>query len=687
MAVTLALICSAFSAGAQEDPYLWLEDVGGERSLSWVSEQNLRTQRALEAHPQFAAIRERTLEVVNSRTRIPSVQKRGAWLYNFWQDARNVRGLWRRTSLAEYSKSEPKWEVVLDLDALAKTESENWVWKGANCLFPNYERCLLSLSRGGADAIVVREFDIPARKFVQGGFELRESKGGANWLDADTLIVQTNFGENSQTISGYPRIVKEWKRGTSIEAARTIFEGRPSDISVSGFQVNQTGFPRRQFIRRAATFYTSELYLREGDSLTKLDIPQDAEANYSKGLLVLKLKSNWTTGGRAYLQGSLIVANFDRFIRGDRTFEVLFEPTDRKSLAGWAFTRNYIIVNELDNVKNSLVEMRKTEGIWRRRTIALPGLGTVSVSALDADESDQYFLTLTDYLTPSTLFLGEAGTDRRLALKALPAFFDSSTFKVEQLEATSKDGERIPYFVISGKQIKRDGTNPTLLYGYGGFEVSQSPNYSPTIGNAWLVNGGVYVVANIRGGGEFGPRWHQSGLKANRQRVFDDFIAVAEDLILRRISSPRHLAISGGSNGGLLVGAVAVQRPELFKAVVCAVPLLDMKRYHKLLAGASWVAEYGNPDDPREWEFISKYSPYQNLKPSVKYPKFLFVTSTRDDRVHPAHARKMMARMLEQGHEALYYENTEGGHAASANNQQLAYRTALTYSFLLGELK
>ena len=678
---------------AQEDPYLWLEDVMGEKAISWVKEQNAKSQKLLEAEPQFAAIRDKTLEVVNSRARIPAVAKRGAFFYNFWQDEKNIRGIWRRTTLAEYKKPEPKWETVLDLDQLAKVEKENWVWKGSSCLYPKYERCLLTLSRGGADASVTREFDVITKAFVAGGFELKEAKGGAAWADRDTLLVQTDFGPGSLTKSGYPRVTKEWKRGTAIETAKLIFEGQDADISVAAFQVNQKGYKTRQFVRRGVTFFTSEMYLRENDNgakgakLTKLDVPNDATATYAQGRLWVRLKSLWTVGGKTYAQGALIATDFERFMKGGRDFEVLFEPTERKSLSGWMLTKNYLILNELDNVKNRLVEVQNNNGKWTRRAIAMPGLGTIGVSAIDADQSDDYFITLADYLTPSTLYLATAGRDTRETLKSLPAFFDASPYKVEQFEVASKDGERIPYFVVMNKNTKFDGKNPTLLYGYGGFEVSQLPGYSATVGNAWLNNGGVYVVANIRGGGEFGPRWHQAGLKANRQKVFDDFIAVAEDVIAKKITTPRHLAISGGSNGGLLVGAVAVQRPDLFKAVLCSVPLLDMKRYHKLLAGASWVAEYGNPDDPAEWEFISKYSPYQNVKAGVTYPKILFVTSTRDDRVHPAHARKMMARMMEQGHDVLYYENIEGGHAASANNAQLAYRSALQYSFLLKELK
>ena len=686
---------SIFAQIPQEDPYLWLEDVMGDKAIAWVKEQNAKTQKRLEAQPVFAPIRDKVLEVVNSRERIPAVTQRGEFLYNFWQDQNNIRGVWRRTTMAEYKKSqlqsETKWETILDLDQLAKDEKENWVWKGSTCLYPQYDRCMLNLSRGGADAQVTREFDVPSKSFVKDGFEIKEAKGSASWIDRDTLFVQTDFGPGSMTQSGYARIVKEWKRGTPIESASTVFEGKESDISVSAFVTEQKGYATRQFVRRGVTFYTSETFLREGSKLIKLDVQDDASPAYAWDLLFIRLKSTWAVGGKTYPQGALIAMNFEKFMKGERDFEILFAPTDRKSLAGWTLTKNILILNELDNVKNQLVELKRDGATWTRRNISLPGLGTVSASAIDADVSDEYWLTLTDYLTPSTLYWAKAGTDTREKLKSLPAFFDSAPFKVEQFQATSKDGEKIPYFVIMRKDAKLDSTNPTLLYGYGGFEISQLPSYSGVIGNGWLMQGGVYVVANIRGGGEFGPRWHQAGLKANRQKVYDDFIAVAEDLVAKKISSPRHLAISGGSNGGLLVGAVMVQRPDLFRAVVCSVPLLDMKRYNKLLAGASWVAEYGNPDDPKEWEFISKYSPYQNVKPSVKagvkMPKVLFVTSTRDDRVHPGHARKMMARMLEQGHEVYYYENIEGGHAGSANNAQVAYRSALQYTFLLKELQ
>ena len=688
LALGLIMGMTTATVAGQEDPYLWLEDVTGDKAISWVKTQNAKSQKLLEAAPQFASIRDKALEVLNSRARIPAVKMQGEWLYNFWQDEKNVRGLWRRTTMAEYKKSEPKWETVLDLDQLAKTEQENWVWKSASCLYPNRDRCLLNLSRGGADAVVTREFDVVTKSFVAGGFALSEAKGSAAWVDRDTLLVQTDFGPASRTESGYPRIVKEWKRGTPISQAVTVFEGKEADVGVGAFQVEQKGYPTRQFVRRAVTFFTVELHLRDGNRLTKIDVPPDAQTSYGWDKLWVTLKSAWNIGGKDYAQGSLIAIDFAAFLKGERTFEVIFEPTERKSLAGWALTKNFLILNELENVRNNVREVRRTaKGLVPHAQVALSG--NMSVSAVDADESDEYFITGSDFLKPSTLWLKnvDAAKSPAAELKSLPAFFDASPYKVEQYTATSKDGEKIPYFVVVNKTAKLDGKNPTILYGYGGFEVSQVPNYSAMVGNAWLANGGVYVVANIRGGGEFGPRWHQAGLKANRQKVFDDFIAVGEDLIVRKITAPRHLGIYGGSNGGLLVGAVATQRPELFRAVLCTVPLLDMKRYHKLLAGASWVAEYGNPDDPKEWEFISKYSPYQNVKPGVKYPKFFFVTSTRDDRVHPGHARKMVARMAELGNDVLYYENIEGGHDVSANNQQLAYRTALQYSFLLKELK
>jgi prolyl oligopeptidase len=680
--------------GADEDPYLWLEDVGGDKALDWVRAQNAKSQKELEAAPQFAPIRARALEVLDSKERIPFVVKRGDHLYNFWQDENNKRGLWRRTTLAEYRKPEPRWEVVLDLDKLAAEEKENWVWKGADCLAPKHERCMLSLSRGGADATVRREYDIAARAFVKDGFTLPEAKGNLTWKGPDTLYVATDFGSGSLTTSGYPRIVKEWQRGTALDKAKLVYEGKVTDTYVAPLTDRAQGV-QRDFVLVVPMFFKGEVFQIDGDKLVKLDLPIDAKPRTVRESLFVQLRSAWTVGGSTFGQGSLLVIDYKRFMAGARDFAVLFEPSERRSLSSYSVTKNFVLVNELDNVRNRLYEWSRADGKWSRKEVPLPGFGTITAGALnDEDEpddggltTDDYFLTETGFLTPPTLYLAKAGTTQREKLKALPAFFDAAPYTVEQFEARSRDGTMVPYFVVRATAMKFDGTNPTLLYGYGGFEIVQMPSYSGTIGNAWLANGGVFVQSNIRGGGEFGPRWHQAALKENRQKAFDDFAAIAEDLIARKITSPKHLGIYGGSNGGLLVGAVMLQRPELFRAVVCGVPLLDMKRYNQLLAGASWMAEYGNPDIPAEWDYISKYSPYQNVKAGTKLPRTFFFTSTRDDRVHPGHARKMMARMSEQGHDVLYYENIEGGHAASANNAQVAYRQALMYSFLLRELR
>jgi prolyl oligopeptidase len=690
-AIAIAALAAATMSHAQtpSDPHLWLEDVMGEKAINWVKERNAVSTAKLEASPHFKPMHDRLLEIVNSRERIPGVAVRGDWLYNFWQDATHVRGIWRRTVLSDYKNAAPKWETVLDLDALAKAENDNWVWKGFTCLYPTYDRCLVSLSRGGADAVVIREFDVPTKSFVKNGFTLPEAKGSANFIDRNTLYVQTDFGPGSQTASGYARIIKEWKRGTPLSEAKTVFEGQMADISVNASVDREKGYPDYHLVRRSVTFYTGENFIRDPKTgkLDKLDIPADATYAIIRGDIAITLRSDWKIGDKTWPQGALLVTPMAAFLGGERNFSLLFTPDPRKSLSGYTTTKNFILVAELDNVRTRIYEWHNKDGKWGRREVALPGIGTYGMQPFDGEVNDDYFLTQTDYLTPSTLYIAKAGTDSRERLKNLPAFFDASPFTTVQYEATSRDGTKVPYFVVRAKNAKDDGKNPTLLYGYGGFLVSQLPGYSGSIGASWLSRGGTYVVANIRGGGEFGPRWHAAALKANRQKAFDDFIAVAEDLVAKKITTPRHLGISGGSNGGLLVGAVMTQRPELFRAVVCSVPLLDMQRYHKLLAGASWVAEYGDPDKAEEWAYISKYSPYQNLKANVQYPRVLFVTSTRDDRVHPGHARKMMAAMEALKQPVLYYENIEGGHGAAANNKQLAYRTALQYTYLLEELK
>lgn len=683
--LSAVLMAPSGAQGMSEDPYLWLEGVEDTKALDWVRARNAVAEKQLAGDPGFEALRGSLLEILDSNARIPYVSKMGAYYYNFWRDKTNPQGVWRRTTLAEYRKESPRWEVLLDIDALGKTEGVNWVWGGADCLRPAYDRCLISLSRGGADADVTREFDVSDKAFVAGGFSRPEAKGEIGWIDADTVYVSTDFGPGSMTSSGYPRIAKEWKRGTPLSTARTVYEGQESDISVGAYRDDTPGF-ERDFVYRGLTFYTNELYLRgKAGALTKLDLPDGAQKSAFREWLSVELRQPWTVGGREYQAGSLLAIRLDAFLSGARNFDVLFEPAQNTSLASSAVTKDHVILNVLEDVKNRLYVLTPGKNGWARAPlVGAPAFGTVGISAVDAEESNDYFMTVTDYLTPTSLLMGTVGRTPE-KLKQLPSFFDASQHEISQQFATSKDGTRVPYFMVSKKGMARNGKNPTLLYGYGGFEVSLTPGYSASVGRAWLSQGGMYVVANIRGGGEYGPRWHQAALKADRNKAYEDFAAVAEDLIARKITTPKHLGIQGGSNGGLLMGNMTVMYPQLFGAVVCQVPLLDMKRYHKLLAGASWMAEYGNPDTD-DWNFLKAYSPYQNVRKDVRYPPVLFTTSTRDDRVHPGHARKMMARMQEQGHDVTYYENIEGGHGGAANNAQSAYMSALAYTFLKQKL-
>ena len=690
----LALMC-VFSVKAQPvnsanmDPYLWLEEVQGDKALAWVRERNAVSTALLQAQPVFADNRAKVLGVLNNRDQIPGVTRRGDYLYNFWRDAKNPRGLWRRTTLEEYRKLLPNWDVLLDLDALGKAENENWVWGGSDCLAPDYNRCLISMSRGGADAKVTREFDIAQREFVKDGFNLPEAKSQLDWVDIHTVYVGTDFGPGSMTQSGYARVIKRWKRGTPVSEAQLMYEGKESDVAAFATVDKTPGFERTIF-GRSTDFYNTEINLLVDGKLLKIDKPSDASLSWQREWAFLLLKSEFTVAERTYKSGSLLAIKFDALIRGERSFELLFEPTATRSLSrsGPTTTRDFLLLNILDNVAGRIEELQYLGGKWQRREVKAPFPGALGAMGMhdpfvkDDPLANHYSMSYLDFLTPASLYLGKAGSDERELLKRNPTFFDGTGMRTEQRFATSKDGTQVPYFVVYPQGAKTDGTNPTVLYGYGGFQISMTPFYSGGWGTTWLQRGGVFVVANIRGGGEFGPAWHQSAMKQNKQKSYDDFAAVAEDLIKAGITKPKHLGIMGGSNGGLLVGAVMVQRPELFGAVVCSVPLLDMQRYHKLLAGNSWMAEYGNPDKADEWAYISQYSPYQNVKKGVKYPKVLFATSTRDDRVHPGHARKMAARMIEQGHDVLYYENMEGGHGGAANNEQRANLVALENTFL-----
>lgn len=693
LAATTGSTFAEEAAAVTDDKYAWLEDVTGEKPLEWVKAQNAKAEAEIATTPEFKQLEGRILTMLDSDAKIPGVEKIGAYYYNFWKDKSHERGVWRRTTLEEYRKPQPQWETVIDLDALNAAEGlqddRKWVWHGVDCRKPDYSRCLVALSRGGSDADVTREFDLAGKQWVKDGFLRPEAKGGLGWKDADTVYVYTDFGPGSMTPSGYPRIVKEWKRGTPMSAATVVYEGTDQDMYIAAYRDNTPGF-ERDFVNRTIAFYNDELYLRGSDGkLVKIDVPNSASKGVVREWLALELREPWEVEGRTYKAGSLLVTKFDDFMAGKRDFEVLFEPTDSTSLAGTTWTRNHVVLNVLDDVKNKLTVLTHEEGSgWTSKPMPVGSLdfGTTGVAAVDADESDAVWLTVTDYLTPTTLLMAEAGKpDGIEVLKSMPAFFDNSKDVVEQHFATSKDGTKVPYFLVRPKDLKYDGSAPTLLYGYGGFEISLTPAYSGGVGMGWLEKGGVYAVANIRGGGEYGPRWHQAALKQNRHKAYEDFAAVAQDLAARKITSAKRLGIQGGSNGGLLMGNMLTQYPELFGAVVVQVPLLDMKRYNHLLAGASWMAEYGNPDTA-DWDYIQKFSPYHLFDPAKTYPPTLFTTSTRDDRVHPGHARKMMAKMLDAGKDVRYYENIEGGHGGASNNAQSAHMSALAFTFLWQQL-
>jgi prolyl oligopeptidase len=691
LCLAAGLLASAGARAMTTDPNLWLEDVEGAKALDWVRAQNAESVKAIAQAPGFTETRDYLRSVLDSDAKIPVVEKIGPYYYNFWKDKNHAAGLWRRTTPADYRNKNPNWETVLDLDALNAAENKakdraDYVWHGANCLPPEYKRCLLALSRGGSDADETREFDLGTKAFVQDGFFRPEAKGSLSWHDANSVFVSTDFGAGSMTTSGYARIVKLWQRGTPMTAAKTLFSADEKDLGAQGFHDFAPGF-ERDFIWRGFAFYNNELYVLGKDGKpTRIDLPNSADKGVHREWLTVQLREPFTDGGKTYPAGSLLATNFDAFMKGKRKWEVIFTPTKTTSLAAAVWVKDFLLLNLLDDVKSEIEVWYPRPDGWDSSGLELgEDIADLAVAAVDADNSNEYWLTSTSFLTPTTLSLGEAGLRDPEVLKQLPAWFDASNMEVSQHFATSKDGTRVPYFQVSQKGIKLDGSNPTLLYGYGGFEVSLTPSYNGTAGKGWLEKGGVFVVANIRGGGEYGPRWHQAALKQNRHKAYEDFAAVAQDLVARKITSPRHLGAMGGSNGGLLTGNMLTQYPELFGAIVIQVPLLDMKRYSHLLAGASWMAEYGDPDTA-DWDYIKTFSPYQLFDPAKDYPATFIWTTTRDDRVHPGHARKMAAKMLAADKDVRYYENTEGGHGAGATNAQQAHVWALTYRFLWNEL-
>jgi len=699
------------------DPFLWLEGIQDEAALGWVEQQNAKTAQTLAAEPSFAKTQAQILEVLDSEARIPFIKKHGDYYYNFWQDKQHERGIWRRTTLDSYTSEHPNWETVIDLDALSELEDTHWVWHGASFLGSKGRHVLISLSPGGTDADVTREFDLVDKRFIpahEGGFtrgvdevDIKGKvkggvrggvKGGLEWVDADQVLLFTDLGPGTTTNAGYPRLVHLWRRGTPLNAAQLLYEGQVDDEFIYGYAQTTPGF-ERIIVERKPTFFTSETFLvtDNGNTLTKIEIPESAQAIFHRDWLLILLRDDWDLNGTNYRAGSLLATPLDDYLSGARTLTVLFEPTATASLQNTTWTQNHLVLTVLDDVKYQLSVLtppttddgKAASGSpWESTAVDnVDPFNTVAVWAVDSDQSDEVWLVTTGYLAPSTLSLGTVSAKgiTTKPLKQGPSFFPTDNLAVEQHFAISDDGTKVPYFIVGPKE-KLTGNKteavPTLLTGYGGFEVSLTPSYSGSVGRAWLENGGVYVVANIRGGGEYGPNWHDAARQQKRHKAYEDFAAVARDLVARGITTSELLAAQGGSNGGLLTGNMLTKYPELFGAIIIQVPLLDMKRYSHLLAGASWMSEYGDPDDPEQWEWLRAYSPYHQINKDQEYPPVLVTTSTLDDRVHPGHARKMVALLESVGADVTYYENTEGGHGGSATNQQTAYVNAVTWTFL-----
>lgn len=671
-----------------ESDFLWLEDVNGKRALEWVEARNAHALKQLRDDPRYEPLRAAAEEIYTASDRIPHGQYFGGRIHNFWQDEQHVKGIVRSTTLEKYMKAEPAWDVLLDIDRLAAEEEENWVYKGRNCLAPEYRRCLVQLSRGGADATEIREFDVEERAFVDGGFFLPEAKTRLDWLDEDHVLVATDLGEGSLTTSGYPRIIKLWKRGTSLEDAPVKLTVDVNDTLVAPNTIHRPEGTWTFLIGVPAFFRENVYYMNRKGDVEKIPFPDDVDfRGVFKGKLLALMRSDWRIDASVTLpQGSLVSIDLEASLKSGKptNAEVIYEPTDRVAVADIAVGRDTILVSVLEDVSGALYEFNHENGQWHHRRVELPDNGSITLVTTDP-HSGISMITYASFLVPDTLYLLREGEPPE-AIKSLLARFDAGNFISEQRFATSADGTRVPYYVVRDRDLPMNGEAPTLVSAYGGFEVARTPEYFSALGIEWIKSGGVYVLANIRGGGEYGPRWHEAALLENRQRAYDDFIAVSEALIAEGITNPDKLGIRGGSNGGLLVMAVTAQRPDLYQAVICAVPLLDMLRYHRLSAGASWMAEYGDPDIPAHREFIGKYSPYQNIGADRQYPEVFFWTNTRDDRVHPSHARRMVAKMLSLGHDVIYFENTEGGHGGGADLPALAHTTGLELVYLKRQL-
>ncbi|HET7459223.1 MAG TPA: prolyl oligopeptidase family serine peptidase [Gemmatimonadaceae bacterium] len=685
--VAAAQASTTTAADSAADPYLWLEDQYGPRSMAWVNAENAKTTAVIEKDPRFASLYRDALAVAQSRDRIPYARFLNGQLYNFWQDSAHVRGIWRRTTLASYRTASPKWTTVLDLDALARAEKANWVWEGAECAEPAERRCMISLSDGGEDAVTVREFDLGTRAFVRNGFVLPKGKQRLSWMGRDTLLVAREWNPGELTTSGYPYIVKRLVRGQPMSAAAEIFRGSAQDggYGVSPVTlVDGTGH-RVVLVARPTSTFEAEVYVVRRDSVARLAMPlKSSPVGMMDGQVVVQLSEPWGQ----IRTGSLVSFDAARAVADPAHLEpvAIFEPGPRESVGSAAATRDRLVVSVYENVRGHVFRFaRNSAGAWTRERLPFPDNLSTDVTDADVHGTDA-FVNVSGFLTPSSVWLVNARSGRATSVRSQHALFDASRDTVEQLEAASSDGTMIPYFVVHQKAMKLDGTNPTVLNAYGGFEVSNTPGYNAMMGKLWLERGGVFVLANIRGGGEFGPAWHEAGLKTHRQIIYDDFAAVGRDLIARKITSPEHLGIMGGSNGGLLMGVQLTQHPELWHAVDIQVPLLDMIRFEHIDAGSSWVGEYGSVSNPEERKFLESISPYQNLKAGVQYPEPLIWTTTKDDRVGPQHARKFAAKMGAMGYPYFFYEVTEGGHGAGANLKERAHTSAIEYTYFARQL-
>ncbi len=675
-AVLIACLVPLTALAASATTPGFLGEVEGAQALAWVRAHNARTLAVLQADPRYQPLYRQALALAEARDRIPAPQQLGGAITNFWRDAAHTRGVWRRASLASYRAAAPDWSVLVDLDALARAERANWVWKGVLCAEPAERRCLISLSDGGEDAVTMREFDLAAGQFVDGGFVLPRGKQDVAWLDDDTLLLSRDWGPGTMTASSYPFVVKRLRRGQALAAAVELCRGVASDIEVQPVSFVDGARHRVTVISRALTFFTFEYSVLTPDGLKRLDLPPKAVVDgLVANRLIVTLNQDW----RGFTAGSVIALDAARLEAPPRA---MFTPGPTQSLNTIGITAGRVVAAIYDNVRGQArVFTPVADGGWSEARLALPG--DVSVDVADTSRrSESVFLDVAGFLDPTQLWLADAADGHAQAIKSLPAKFDAAPYVVDQAEAASTDGTAIPYFVVHRRDMRLDGSNPTLLYAYGGFQVSVTPSYSGALGQLWLDRGGVYVLANIRGGGEFGPRWHEAGLQTQRQHVFDDFAAVARAVIARRITAPARLGIRGGSNGGLLMGVEFTQHPELWHAVVIDVPLLDMLHYETMSAGASWVGEYGSVSVPAQRAFLARISPVQALRAGVAYPTPYIFTTTKDDRVGPVHARRFAARMEALGLPFYYFEQVEGGHAAGANLPEQAEAQALEYTYL-----